>query len=1226
MKRFCIVPTNCEYFWSFVKELHIDEREKAIFQQATIEKVKIDPQTSSWEIAFRASDHISEMTLRITAEALCENCGLSSVSFCQAEIDIDTYFRQNWTVFAREIAGGNPILGRALVQAQYVLDETTLTITLGGGFSAKLLMSRPIDDKVKAWIKSRFKRDINVVCLVGESKKADIKKDLMTEAYVEAIQDNHSPTPSSGGSKAASGSDIIYGRKIKGDVRPIGDITEEDRNVIVEGHLSTIEERELRTGRILLTFDISDSSNGLSCKMFFEEKDKFQKVKDSLKAGMKVKLKGTAKEDKFNNDLVLFVDHINLEKEAAREDTAEIKRVELHAHTQMSNMDAVVSAKSLVSTAAKWGHRAIAITDHGVVQAFPDANSAGAKAGIKIIYGMEGYLFIDDIKRAYHVIILAKNRVGLRNLYRLVSISHLKYLHYTPRIPKAILSEHREGLIIGSACEAGELIQAIAGGASEEQLLEIASYYDYLEIQPTGNNEFMLRKGMVESEKDLEDINRKVCELGAKLGKRVVATCDVHFLNPEDEIYRRILMKGKGFDDADHQPPLYFRTTEEMLAEFQYLGKEKAYEVVVQNSNAIADEIESIKPFPNALYSPQIPGAEEQIKSMSYEKARQLYGDPLPKLVEDRLEYELNSIINNGFAVLYLIAHKLVKKSLDDGYLVGSRGSVGSSFVAYATNITEVNSLPPHYRCADCKYSEFIDDGSFGAGFDLPDKDCPNCGKRMIKDGHNIPFAVFMGFKGDKVPDIDLNFSGDYQPVAHKYTEELFGRDNVFRAGTIATVADKTAYGYVKKYFDEKELHVRDAFINGVVQGCTGVKRTTGQHPGGIMVVPRNMDVHHFTPIQHPADDKNSTTITSHFDYHSIHDCLVKLDILGHDDPTVIKLLEDLTKRDPKSIPFDDPDTMKLFSSTESLGISPDDLGSAVATYGIPEFGTKFVRQMLVDTMPKTFSELVRISGFSHGTDVWLNNAQDLIVSGTAKLSEAISARDDIMNYLIQKGMEPSLAFKIMEKVRKGKGVEPENVVKMREVNVPEWYIESCQKIKYMFPKAHAVAYVMMAFRIAYCKVHYPLEFYAAYCTVRATEFDADIAVQGQRAIKNKLVEFEQRGGNALSVKEKGLQTTLEILLEMHLRGYTMARVDLNKSDATRFIIEDDHLIPPFAVLEGVGANAAQGIVDARNDAPFSSIEDVRVRSHISKSAIEIMRQHGCFNGMTETDQMMLFS
>ncbi|MBO5244953.1 MAG: PHP domain-containing protein, partial [Selenomonadales bacterium] len=580
MKRFCIVPTNCEYFWSFVKELYIDEREKAVLRQATIQEVKIDPQTNSWEIAFRASDRISEETLHITARALCENCGLSGVSFRQAEIDMNEYFQQNWDTFAREIADGNPILGRALMQAKYSLDETTFSIMLGGGAFSKIIKSESFDEKIRAWIKARFRKDIEVICSVGESQKADIKNDLMTEAYVEAVQENRTSSSSSGGKSAANG-DIIYGRKIKGDVRPIGDIVEEDRNVIVEGHLSTIEERELRTGRILLTFDISDSTNGLSCKMFFEEKDKFQKVKDALKAGMKVKLKGTAKEDKFNNDLILFVDHINLEKEAAREDTAEVKRVELHAHTQMSNMDAVVSAKSLVSTAAKWGHRAIAITDHGVVQAFPDANSAGGKAGIKIIYGMEGYLFIDDIKRAYHVIILAKNRVGLRNLYRLVSISHLKYLHYTPRIPKAILSEHREGLIIGSACEAGELIQAIVGGASEEELTEIASYYDYLEIQPTGNNEFMLRKGYVKNEQELEDINRKVCELGEKLGKRVVATCDVHFLNPEDEIYRRILMKGKGFDDADHQPPLYFRTTEEMLAEFQYLGKEKAYEIVV---------------------------------------------------------------------------------------------------------------------------------------------------------------------------------------------------------------------------------------------------------------------------------------------------------------------------------------------------------------------------------------------------------------------------------------------------------------------------------------------------------------------------------------------------------------------------------------------------------------------------------------------------------------------
>ncbi|MDF2875992.1 MAG: polC 1, partial [Sporomusa sp.] len=841
------------------------------------------------------------------------------------------------------------------------------------------------------------------------------------------------------------------------------------------------------------------------------------------------------------------------------------------------------------------------------------------------IYGMEGYLFDEDINQSRHIIILAQNNIGLRNLYRLVSISHLRYLHRKPRIPRKILDGYREGLILGSACEAGELIHAMINGSNEEELINIAKYYDYLEIQPTSNNQFLLRKGKVADEQGLRDINIRVCDIGKKLGKPVVATCDVHFLNPEDEIYRRILMAGQGYDDADQQPPLFFRTTDEMLSEFSYLGADKAYEVVIETPRYINDLIENIKPIPEELYSPQIPGAEEEVKDMSYKKAELLYGTPLPELVSDRLKYELNSIINNGFAVLYLIAHKLVKKSMDDGYLVGSRGSVGSSFVATMTGITEVNPLPPHWRCPACKYSEFITDGSYGGGFDLPDKECPKCQTRMEKNGHDIPFAVFMGFHGDKVPDIDLNFSGDYQPVAHKYTEELFGRDNVFRAGTIATIAEKTAYGFVKNYLSEKGSASRNAHINRLLGGCTGVKRTTGQHPGGIMVIPRDMDVHHFTPIQYPADDKNSTTITTHFDYHSISSRLVKLDILGHDDPTVIKMLEDLTGIDAKTIPFDDRITMSLFSSTHALKLTPDALNSTVATFGIPEFGTKFVRQMLEDTKPKTFSELVRISGFSHGTDVWLNNAQDLIRNGTAKLSEAISARDDIMVYLIHKGVDPQVAFKVMESVRKGKGVKPDDVEKLQAKNVPEWYVESCQKIKYMFPKAHAVAYVMMAFRIAYCKVHHPLAFYAAYFTVRATDFDADLIVKGEKVLKSELVSLEEKG-NTLTVKEKSIQTILEMAHEMYLRGFIFHHVDLYKSDATKFQIVDNGLLPPLGSLQGVGVSAAHNIVAAREIRHFSSIEDVRSRSRVSKTVIDILKTHGCLVGLDDSDQIMLFA
>ncbi|HWQ61402.1 MAG TPA: PolC-type DNA polymerase III, partial [Negativicutes bacterium] len=924
-----------------------------------------------------------------------------------------------------------------------------------------------LDKAIGAFVAEKFARQCAVAFLTVAAVEPEPCDDDQPPEYQAP------PATKNPAAKKKAENLLLFGRGVKSDPVPLESIVEEGRNIVVAGQLVKHELRELKSGRTLLTFDVADLGGGISGKAFFDDKAQIAKLAEGLADGMLVKAKGTVQFDKYANELVMFADCMIRLPKPERSDDAEVKRVELHAHTRMSALDAVVATKALVKTAAKWGHPAVAITDHGVVQAFPEAEEEASKAGIKVIYGMEGYLFDDDITQSNHIIILARNLIGLRNLYRLVSLSHLKFLHRSPRIPRAVLAEHREGLILGSACEAGECMQALINGEGDAEVRRIAEFYDYLEIQPTGNNTFLVRQGKIADEEGLRDLNRKICALGVELGKPVVATCDVHFLQPEDEVYRRILMAGQGYDDADHQPPLYFRTTEEMLAEFAYLGKDKAYEVVVENSRCIAAGIESFKPIPDELYSPKIPGAEEQIKSMAYAKAAQLYGDPLPTLVADRLKLELDSIINHGFAVLYLIAHKLVKKSLDDGYLVGSRGSVGSSFVATMTDITEVNPLPPHWLCPACKWSEFVTDGSYGSGFDIPDRTCPVCGVPAQKNGHDIPFAVFMGFHGDKVPDIDLNFSGEYQPVAHKYTEELFGRDNVFRAGTIATIADKTAYGFVRNYFADKGVMARNAHINHLINGCTGVKRTTGQHPGGIMVVPRDMDVHHFTPIQYPADDKNSNTITTHFDYHSISSRLVKLDILGHDDPTVIKMLEDLTGLEPKAIPFDDQPTLSLFSSTEALGLSPEELGSTVGTFGIPEFGTKFVRQMLEDTKPQKFSELVRISGFSHGTDVWLNNAQDLIKTGTAKLSEAISARDDIMIYLLHKGVKPQTAFKVMEDVRKGKGIKPDVVAVLAENGVPAWYVDSCQKIKYMFPKAHAVAYVMMAFRIAYCKIHH---------------------------------------------------------------------------------------------------------------------------------------------------------
>ncbi|NLT96032.1 MAG: PolC-type DNA polymerase III, partial [Clostridia bacterium] len=873
----------------------------------------------------------------------------------------------------------------------------------------------------------------------------------------------------------------------------------------------------------------------------------------------------------------------------------------------------------------------IAVTDHGVVQAFPEAYEAGKKYNIKIIYGMEAYIYDDEEKHqgktpTYHCLLLVKNAQGLKNLYKLVTESHLNYFSRVPRIPKNLLAQKRSGLFVGTACEAGELIRKYLESKGEKELLKkIAQFYDFIEIQPVGNNEFMVRNGIVSSKDDLIKLNQDLYNLGRELNKMVVATGDVHFANPEDEVFRRILMAGKGFSDADQQGPLYFKTTDEMLEEFAYLGETGAKEVVIENPQIIADQVENIKPIPDEFYPPVIPGAEEEIINLTYSTAHKLYGPKLPEIVEARIKKELDSIINNGFAVLYLIAHKLVKKSNEDGYLVGSRGSVGSSFVATMTGITEVNPLPPHYRCPKCFYTQFVTDGSYGSGADLPDKLCPQCGQPLVKDGHDIPFEVFLGFKGDKVPDIDLNFSGEYQPRAHKYTEELFGKDNVFRAGTISTIAERTAYGFVKNYLDEHKQVKRLAEINRLVIGCSGVKKTTGQHPGGLMVVPKGIDVHDFTPLQRPADDIKSDTITTHFDYHSISSRLVKLDILGHDDPTVIKMLEDLTGVDARQISLDDPLTLSLFSSTEALQVDPEELGSTVGTYGIPEFGTKFVRQMLEDTKPKTFSELVRISGFSHGTDVWLNNAQDLIKSGTAKLSEAISARDDIMTFLIQKGVEPSIAFKIMESVRKGKGVSPEMESIMLENGVPQWYVESCKKIKYMFPKAHAVAYVMMAFRIAYFKINYPLAFYATFFTVRADEFDAELVTKGVNEVK-RTISYIQEKGNSASAKESKLLTILEVALEMYLRGFTFQKVSLEKSAAQEFIISGNSLIPPFAGLQGVGVTAAENIIKAREEYYFTSIEDLRIRAKLSKTVIETLEKHGCLTNLPETDQLALFS
>lgn len=1025
---------------------------------------------------------------------------------------------------------------------------------------------------------------------------------------------------------------VLKGKIIKSLPIEIKEIVDEEKSACVAGTLFDLDVRTLKSGRALITFAITDHTDSIACKVF-ADKDEADALGAELKSANGIKVRGKVQYDTYSNEIGMIVYDINRHTLACRFDNAEKKRVELHLHTQMSSMDGMNDVKTLVGLAAQMGHKAIAITDHGVVQAFPDAYSAGKKFGIDIIYGIEAYIIDDEEPtvnlnqyKAYHCIILAKNMTGLKNLYRLVTESQLRYYFRRPRIPKRLINYAREGLVIGSACEAGELMQyMLHNPGDDEGLGKLASFYDYIEIQPIANNYFMVRNGIAADEEELREYNRKLFYLGKKLNKPVVATCDVHFANAEDAICRAIIMKSKGFKDAEDQAPLYYRTTGEMLEEFSYLGQKEAYEIVVENPNKIIEDFEEICPVPSVLHAPEIEGAEEQIEELTLEKAHRLYGNPLPELVQKRIDKELKSIIGNGFAVLYLIAHKLVKNSNENGYVVGSRGSVGSSVVAYFTNITEVNALPAHYRCPACQYSEFNDTGEYGAGVDMPDKPCPKCGTLLEKDGFDIPFEIFLGFKGDKIPDIDLNFSGDYQSGAHAYTEELFGKDNVFRAGTLATVAEKTAYGYVRKFFDETNQKKREAEVNRLKLGCTGVKRTTGQHPGGLVVVPLGIDVHDFTPLQRPADDVKTETVTTHFDYHKIDQGLVKLDILGHDDPTVIKMLGDLTGIDPTTVPLDDQETLSLFSSTDALGVTPEELNSTVATYGIPEFNTSFVRKMLEDTMPSSFSDLVRISGFSHGTDVWLGNAQEIIVNKIAPVSQTISTRDDIMNFLIQHGMDESVSFKIMEGVRKGKGLKEDQEEAMHASNIPEWFIGSCKKIKYLFPKAHAVAYVMMAFRIAWFKINQPLAFYASYFSVRGIDdFDIAIIQEGEEVIRKTILDLYDLG-TAASAKDKSKIAVLEVALELYVRGFRVLPVSLEESSATSFIIKDDCLLPPFISVDGLGESQAIDIVKGREEREYRSLEDLKKRGKTGDTMIEKMKQLGIITFLPELDQITLF-
>ena len=1324
----------------------------------------------------------------------------------------------------------------------------------------RVLYEEVKESKHKKYNEIRLQQEIQAIVEGNESRRKEhieeVKEKKSEEKKEKTVKPKEEKKPFQKKEfyspiKRSDDPNVIYGRNFEDDTIELSQVVGEMGEITIRGKVIQFDTREIRNEKTIIMFAVTDFTDTIMVKMFARN-EQLPELLGEIYKGAFLKIKGVTTIDKFDGELTIgSVTGIKKIPDftTTRKDTSPVKRVELHCHTKMSDMDGVSEVKSIVKRAHDWGHKAIAITDHGVVQSFPDANhyieTLDKDDPFKVIYGVEGYLvddltdiavnedkqtlddtfvvfdiettgfssvkdriieigavkvengtivsrystfvnpevpipfeitkltsitdtmvidapkietalpefmdyvgdavlvahnagfdvgfieenckrlgmerrltsvdtvalarvllptlsryklnvvakalgislenhhravddagataeifvkFVEMLKEreittlkevnefgamnpdairkmpAHHVIILAKNDVGRVNLYTLVSMSHLKYFGRMPRIPKSELNRYREGLIVGSACEAGELYQAILREQSEEQIAKIVDFYDYLEIQPLGNNAFMLnseRISNVNTREDLIQINKKIVKLGEEFQKMVVGTCDVHFLDPDDEVYRRIIMTGKGFSDADDQAPLYLRTTEEMLAEFSYLGSAKAEEIVITNPNKIADMVEPISPVRPDKCPPVIENSDQELRDICYEKAHSMYGENLPEMVVERLERELNSIISNGFAVMYIIAQKLVWKSVEDGYLVGSRGSVGSSFVATMAGITEVNPLSPHYYCKKCHYSDFTSEEvraySGLSGWDMPDKRCPVCNEPLAKDGFDIPFETFLGFKGNKEPDIDLNFSGDYQSNAHKYTEVIFGTGQTFRAGTIGTLADKTAYGFVKNYYEERDSRKRKCEIERIVEGCTGIRRSTGQHPGGIIVLPHGENINSFTPVQHPANDMTTDIITTHFDYHSIDHNLLKLDILGHDDPTIIRMLEDLItditgeKFDATKIPLDDPDVMALFAGTEVLGIKPEDIGGCpVGCLGIPEFGTDFVIQMVVDTKPKTISDLIRISGLSHGTDVWLNNAQTLIQEGKATISTAICTRDDIMTYLINKGLDSEKSFTIMERVRKGLVAKgkckewPEYKKDMLEHGVPDWYIGSCEKIKYMFPKAHAAAYVMMAYRIAYCKVNYPLAYYAAYFSIRASAFSYEIMCQGKDKLEFYLRDYKKRS-DTLSKKEQDVLKDMKIVQEMYARGFEFLSLDIYTAKADKFQIIDGKLMPPLNSIEGMGDKAAEAVEAASKDGPYLSRDDFRQRTKVSKTVIDLMADLGMFGNLPESNQLSLF-
>lgn len=1239
--------------------------ENRVINESTIGSMDIDLDNRNLAMSVSFPDTIPKQVVFDIEKNLKTSLNLKSIKI-KSRFPKEKFNCEYYSETIKELSKNNAAIVGIVKDSEAHIKNEDLIISLKHG-GHNLLIDKKIDKKIKDIIKEEFGIDLNVkfegnLTLDSDSesyieklktqeeklfRENNIKKVEAQENIQKAEKEKHVETISFRDkdhlipSIVLNTAKVLVGSLIKVTPAPIKNLNDESGMVTVWGDVFSVDERLTKdNSKKIYSVNIMDYTSSITLKII-ANKDKW-KVLDNIKKGTTLLIKGEVSFDKYDHDLTIRPKHINTVEKLKVVDDEKEKRVELHLHTNMSAMDGVSSAGSLIERAYNWGHKAIAITDHGVAQAFPDAMNTVNKiqksgGDIKVIYGVEAYFINDDTSEditkdykklpSYHQIILVKNKVGLKNLYKLISKAHLDYFYKKPRIPKSELEKHRKGLLVGSACEAGELFRAIVENKSHEEICKIASFYDYLEVQPLGNNEFFIRNGTVKDEEGLKDFNRTIVKLGEELNIPVVATCDVHFLDPHDSEFRKILMAGQGYEDAENQAPLYLRTTKEMLNEFSYLGQDVARKIVIENTNKIADMIEKIKPIPDGVFPPFIDGAEEELVSITWERAKKRYGDPLPKIVYDRLDKELSSITKHGFSVLYMTAQKLVADSEKHGYLVGSRGSVGSSFVATMSGISEVNPLCPHYICPKCSNSEFITDGSYGSGFDLPEKKCPVCGTPYDRDGHDIPFETFLGFDGDKTPDIDLNFSGEYQNDAHRYTEKLFGKDNVFKAGTIATIADKTGIGFVKKYELEKGYTLHKAEELRLALGCTGVRRTTGQHPGGMVVVPRGMEVYDFCPVQRPANDQKSDNITTHFDFHSIHDTICKLDELGHDVPTIYKYLEDYTGISVMDVPMSDKKVMSLFTSTKALGIKPEDIDSQTGTFSLPEVGTHFVRQMMIEAKPKNFSDLLQISGLSHGTDVWLGNARDLIKDNVCTISQVIGTRDNIMTYLLQKGLEPKMAFKIMEIVRKGKAkklLTQEHFDAMKEHGVPQWYMDSCMKIKYMFPKAHAAAYMISTLRLGWYKVYKPLEYYAAYFTVRGEDFDGALVMKGQDAVKRKMQEIEAKGKES-TAKENALYATLQIVNEMLARKIEVLPIDIYKSDAYKFLVEDGKIRLPFSSLSGVGENAAKDLEKARKGGKYISVDDLQTRAMASKTVIEALDEVGALACLPKSSQISFF-